>query len=66
MLSNDKIMKTKSIFLCLLAGTLLLGQSGCAVRTKHAHKPPKTMPPGPVKKATGSPSAAPYAPGHRK
>lgn len=59
-------MKTKYILVFMLAGLLGLGQSGCAVRVKHAHKSHKTVPPGQIKKVTGSPSAAPYAPGHRK
>ncbi len=56
-------MKIK-LLLFISALILCVGMSSCAtyVKTNNSGK----VPPGQVKKVTGSQSAAPYAPGHNK
>lgn len=60
-------MKTK-LFIWLLISSLFIGVTACATYVKVKPHPTKekTMPPGQVKKITGSKSAKKYAPGHNK
>ncbi|WP_185155709.1 hypothetical protein [Dysgonomonas sp. 521] len=55
-------MKTKKTVFLLLSLILIMGCSSC--RTVNTNK--NGIPPGQMKKITGSKSAAPYAPGHNK
>ena len=61
-------MKPLRYAAALLALLALAGLSSCSASARiqtHPHQSGK-LPPGQVKKATGSQSAAPYVPGHRR
>jgi len=51
---------------CVVALFLLIMVLGSCSRTIIVHSNPKGVPPGQMKKATGSQSAKPYAPGQQK
>lgn len=53
-------MKTRNLFFPIMFAAYIL--ASCS----HHHHPGKTLPPGQVKKVTGSKSAKPYAPGQQK
>ena len=55
-------MKVRKITSVLCALILIAGFSSCRVKTVNSNK--NGIPPGQMKKVTGSQSAAPYAPGH--
>lgn len=60
-------MKIK-ILLILFIASIIISASSCATRIMVKPKPHKvkTIPPGQIKKITGSKSAKYYAPGHNK
>ena len=60
-------MKIK-ILTFLLVAAICIGTSSCVttIRVKPSPHKEKKMPPGQVKKITGSKSAKQYAPGHNK
>mgnify|MGYP006166300823 CR=1 FL=1 len=56
----------KKLLLGLFALIVLVGFNSCNVHHRHGHKKSKPLPPGQMKKVTGSKSAKPYAPGQKK
>ncbi|MDK2772526.1 hypothetical protein [Flavobacterium haoranii] len=56
----------KKLLLALFALMLVVGLDSCHVHHRHGHKKSKPLPPGQMKKVTGSKSAKPYAPGQKK
>lgn len=59
-------MKTRILLSVVLSIFLVAGLSSCSVEYKARRASVKPLPPGQVKKITGSQSAAPYAPGQQK
>jgi hypothetical protein len=57
----------RSFATLMFIAVLSFATASCVVHTKSASTPAKTnVPPGQAKKATGSQSAKPYAPGQQK
>ena len=56
----------KKFVLGLFSLLVLVGLDSCHVHHRYGHKKSKTLPPGQMKKVTGSKSAKPYAPGQKK
>lgn len=61
-------MKAKVLLSVILAAFVVTGMSSCSVeyKARRSQSQGATVPPGQVKKVTGSQSAAPYAPGQQK